>query len=208
MLIKALLAVCPPPICLSPPSSSPTLSHSIPSKAVGFIPDHHHHSPPQLEKYPHTHTYQTLLLKAQRRTHTAKIDTSWGRPADPTNTHTPLRPTPPQIQRHTWLPRWKNKWRSCVGLFEFLLLEKLGQGTSSGSGTIHSFKENSQNTYTVLLKVTSYSQNWMTAYFCILMPEDRTSSEQDLTLNQCSKINNSEYVWQLQPQQRRLKQKL
>lgn len=84
VLIKTLLAICPP-ICLSPPSSSPTLSHSIPSKAVGFIPDHHH-SPPLLEKYPHT--YQTLLLKAQNLPHTTKTDTSFGRAADPTNTHT------------------------------------------------------------------------------------------------------------------------
>ena len=55
-----------------------------------------------------------------------------------------------------------------MGLFEFLLLEKLGHGTQSGSCTIHSFKINSQNTSTVLLNVTSYSQCSMTAYFLSL----------------------------------------
>lgn len=129
VLIKTLLVVCPP-ICLSPPSSSPTHSHSVPSKAVGFIPDHHH-SPPLLEKYPHT--YQTLLLKAQNLPHTTKTDTSCGWAADPTNTHRHRSGQLHPSERHTWLHWWKNKWRSCVGLFEFLLLEKVGQVTPSRS---------------------------------------------------------------------------
>lgn len=106
----------------------------------------------------HTHLYQTLLLKAQRQTQATKIGTSWDT-ATHTQTHRACQLHPLQTQ----LPRWKNKWGSCVGLFEFLLLEKLGQGAASGFCNIYSFKKNSHHTYTVLLKVTSYSQNWMTA---------------------------------------------
>lgn len=47
MLIKALLAICPH---LLPHPHSATV---FPLWTVHIIPDHHH-SPPQLEKYPHT----------------------------------------------------------------------------------------------------------------------------------------------------------
>lgn len=146
VLIKTLLAVCPP-ICLSLPSSSPTLSHSIPSKAVGFIPDHHH-SPPLLEKYPHT--YQTLLLKAQNLPHTTKTDTSGGWAADPTNTHTPLRPTPPQRDTHGYIDEKTNDG-AMWGYLSSCCWRNWGKAHQVDSVL---FTANSQNTYT-LLKVTS-----------------------------------------------------